>query len=643
MAFPGGPTMGMNNQNDQMHPEDRRNLIIFILVAMTIYFTFDHFVLQPKIAHMRAAQMQAADSADVHPAEDGVEVTAVMTRDHAVGDTRRIPIDNGAIFGTLPLQGNRIDDVQLKKYFLTRGGSDHVPVLSPAGTAHPRFVELGWIPDESGIKVPDKNTSWSVNGNKTLGLNTPVSMTWSNGQGLVFTRTLSVDDRYAVTVKQTVRNDSASEVVVYPYALIAGIGLPPDLSKTAIAHEGPIGYIGDKLHEVKYKTLDEKGNQAYVADKGWIGITDKYWLTSLIPAQGEMMKYRFTTTPAADKVKRYQADLRGEARNIAPGASAESTVHVFSGAKEVRLLDRYEQQYDVPHFDLAVDFGLWYFLTKPFFFLLSFLGHAIGNFGIAIIIFTVLLRAAMFPLNNTSYRSFAKLKKIAPEMTEMRAKYGDDKQKLQQALVALYTREKVNPAAGCLPILLQIPIFFALYKVLSVTIEMRQAPFFGWIQDLSVMDPTTVFNLFGLIPWTPPAVLMIGAWPCMMMVAMLVQRQMNPPPQDPVQAQMIKLMPYLMTFIMAKFAAGLVIYWTVSNVLSIIQQYIIMRSMGVEVTFFHKPEAEKKLEEEVRKGPAVHPGVEMVEDRVEDALFGDDETAAAPVTVSPPRRKKKKK
>ncbi len=635
--------MGMNNQNDQMHPEDRRNLIIFILLAMAIYFAFDHFVLQPKIAQMRAVQMQTAEGTDIRPAGDGVEAAVIVTREQAVSAARRMPFDNGAIFGTLPVQGTRIDDVQLKKYFLTLGGSDHVPVLSPAGTAHPRFVELGWIAEETTTRVPDKNTSWRVEGNDVLGINAPVRMSWANGQGLVFTRTLSLDDRYVVTVTQTVRNDGGATATLYPYALVAGIGLPPGLSKTAIAHEGPIGYIGEKLHEIKYKTLAEKGDQAFVADRGWIGITDKYWLTAVIPEQGEVMKYRFLATPASNGDRRYQTDLRGEPRNIAPGDSVESTMHVFAGAKEVQQLIRYEDQYNVPHFDLAVDFGLWYFLTKPFFFLLSFLGHSTGNFGIAIIIFTIILRAAMFPLNNTSYRSFAKLKKIAPEMTEMRTKYGDDKQKLQQALVALYTKEKVNPAAGCLPILLQIPIFFALYKVLSVTIEMRHAPFFGWIQDLSVMDPTTVFNLFGLIPWTPPSFLMIGAWPCMMMVAMLVQRQMNPPPQDPVQARMIQLMPYLLTFIMANFAAGLVIYWTVSNVLSILQQYIIMRSMGVEVKFFHKPEAEKKLEDEVKKGPAVHPGLEMAEDNIEHALFGDDAEPAKPVNVSPPRRKKKKK
>lgn len=635
MRNPGGP---IGNQNDQMHPDDRRNLIIFILVAVAIYFAYDHFLMQPKLAAMRAAQVAAQSNVAISPDSAAAETQTVRSREDIVADGARVKIDNGSVFGTIPTKGGRIDDLQLKTYFKTLGGTEHVPVLAPAGTSHPRFAEFGWVSEDSKIRLPGKDTVWTVRGNDALSKDASVTMEWANGQGLTFTRTISVDDKYMVTVKQGVTNNGASEVTLYPYAYVAGIGIPEGFSKQTIAHEGPIGYLGDKLHEVKYKDLDEKGALEFAAAKGWIGITEKYWLTTIVPEQGEMVKYRFVATPAAEGKSRYQADMRGAGREIAPGASVESVSRLFAGAKEVRVLDRYEREYAIPHFDLAVDFGLYYFLTKPFFYLLSFLWHVTGNFGVAIVIFTILLRGAMFPLNNTSYRSFAKLKKIAPQMTELRDQYKDDKQKLQQEMVALYTREKVNPAAGCVPILLQIPIFFALYKVLSVTIEMRHAPFFGWIHDLSAMDPTTVFNLFGLIPWEPPLFLMIGAWPCLMLLAMLVQRSMNPPPQDPVQAKMIQLMPYFMTFIMARFASGLVIYWTVSNILSIIQQYIIMRSMGVEVKFFHRPEAEKKLEEQVKHGPAIHPGAEMIEDRVEDALFED-----APVTVTPPKPRKKKK
>lgn len=636
-----GKNQGPNftSPNDQMHPDDRRNLIIFIVVALAIYFAFDHFVLQPKVDQMRAEQVAAKDlAARVASGEISSVPDKIETRDAVVAKGTRLKVDNGSIFGTLPTVGNRVDDIMLEKYFQTLDDKNPVPVLLPAGTQHPKYAEFGWLSEGDSTRLPDKATQWTVIGNRDLTVGNPVKMTWSNGQGLTFTREFSIDDKYIITVQQNVVNASGAAVKLYPYGLVAGIGLPADFVKENIVHQGPIGYIGDKLHQLKYKSIDDKGEEVSTASAGWIGITEKYWLTALIPDQGETMKYRFSSTVTdVSKTRRYQADVMGEARTIAPGASAKSTIHLFAGAKEVKVLDAYEDILKVPHFDLAVDFGLYYFLTKPFFFVLSFLGHATGSFGIAILIMTFLLRGAMFPLNNTSYRSFAKLKKIAPEMNELRAKHGDDKQLLQKELIALYSREKVNPAAGCLPILLQIPIFFALYKVLSVTIEMRHAPFFGWIQDLSIADPTSVFNLFGLLPFTPPDILMIGAWPCLMLLGMLVQQRMNPPPQDPIQARMMTMMPYFMAFIMAKFAAGLVIYWTFSNFLSVIQQYIISRSMGVEVHFFRRPKAEKELEERVRSGPDVHPEAEMIEDEIEEALFNDK-----PVTPPKGRRKSKR-
>lgn len=631
--MPGKTPHGFTNPNDQMHPQDRRNLIVFIVVAAVIYFAFDHFIMQPKIEAMKAQQVAARDLAAKAP----VAADIVETRDQAVATgTARLAVANGALSGTLPLTG-RIDDLLLTRYVQTLGGQDHVPVLSPAKTAYGKYAEFGWLGGEGEtLKLPGKDTVWTVSGNRDLAPGKPVVMTWSNGQGLAFERTYSIDDKYLITVTQKVTNTGGKDVRLHPYALIAENGLPEGFVKQGIVHQGPIGYVGDKLHQYKYKAMDEKGEESFAAMRGWIGITDKYWVATLIPPQGETYKYRFVSTPIEGKAtRRYQVDVMGDVRTLAPGASIESAISLFAGAKEVRVLDAYEKSLNVPHFDLIVDFGLYYFLTKPFFFVLSFLGHVTGNFGIAIILMTILLRAAMFPLNNTSYRSFAKLKKIAPEMNAIRDKHGKDKQKLQQELMALYSREKVNPAAGCLPILLQIPIFFALYKVLSVTIEMRHAPFFGWIHDLSIYDPTSVFNLFGLLPYDVPSFLIIGAWPCMMMIGMLVQQRMNPPPQDPVQAQMIRFMPYFMTFIMAKFAAGLVIYWTVSNILSVTQQYIIMRSMGVKVSFIHRPKAEKELEEKVLHGPAVHPEAEMIEEKIEGAIFPG-------VTPPKPRRKKKR-
>lgn len=636
--FGQGPGHNFKNPNDQMHPDDRRNLIIFIIAALCVYLSFDHFILQPKINAMRIEQMAAKGlgAGTTGPGSDAALTEKIGTRDQVVAAGPRIKVDNGSVFGTISLTGNRIDDLLLTKYFQTLEDKSNVPVLAPLGTAHPKYAEFGWLADGDSVVVPDKNTTWTLTGNRDLSKDHPVTLTWSNGQGLVFERTLSIDDHYIITVKQHVINNSGKEVKLYPYALVTGIGLPADFAVQNIVHQGPIGYIGDKLQQTKYKSMDEKGEEIFTATAGWIGLTEKYWLAGLIPQQGEAVKYRFLSTPTPTDVKthRYQVDIMGEPRTIAPAGVADSTINLFAGAKEVRVLDAYEDSLKIPHFDLAVDFGLYYFLTKPFFFVLSFLGHVTGNFGIAIVIFTFILRGAMYPLNNTSYRSFAKLKKVAPEMAELRAKHSDDKEKLQKELVALYSREKVNPAAGCLPILLQIPVFFALYKVLSVTIEMRHAPFFGWIKDLSAPDPTSVFNLFGLLHFPLPSQLMIGAWPCLMLLGMLLQRSMNPPPQDPIQAQMMRIMPFFMTFVMAKFAAGLVIYWTFSNVLSVAQQYFITRSMGVEVHFFHRSKVEKDLEAQVLSGPDVHPEIEMIEENVEEALH--------PMTPPKPRRKKKR-
>lgn len=637
--FGKGPGYKFQNPKDQMHPDDRRNLIIFIVAALAIYMSFDHFVLKPKINAIRQEQLAAQGLLkQTGPGGEALVSEKIETRDQVVASGQRLKIDNGLIFGTLSTEGNRIDDVMLSKYFKTLGGKDHVQVLSPASTAYPKYAEFGWISDGDIVKVPNKDTVWTVSGNRDLAKAAPVKMSWSNGQGQVFERTISIDDKYVIGVTQRVTNNAAKEVKLYPYALVASVGLPEDFASQTNVFEGGLGYMGDKLEQYKHKKMDEAGEKSFSASKGWIGITEKYWLASLIPAQDENFKYSFKSTPApnAPKTHRYQVDVMGGERVIAPSASTESTVNLFAGAKEVRVLDAYEKTLNVPHFDLAVDFGLYYFLTKPFFFILSTIGHLVGNFGIAIVIFTIILRAAMYPLNNTSYRSFAKLKKIGPEMSVIRDKYKDDKEKLQKELIGLYQREKVNPAAGCLPILLQIPIFFALYKVLSVTIEMRHAPFFGWIHDLSIADPTTVFNLFGLIHWpfALPAFLMIGAWPCLMLGSMLLQRMMNPPPTDPMQAQMMRLMPFFMTFVMAKFAAGLVIYWTVSNILAVAQQYIISRRMGVEVHFFHRSKAEQKLEQQVLEGPNVHPELEMIEEDIERAM--------GPVTPPKGRRKKKK-
>lgn len=609
--------------NNKMHPQDMRNLILFMVFSVALWMAYDHFIMLPKQEAMRAQQTAMQQAV----ATGAVKEETVISRDDAIGASARVKIDNAHVYGTINLKGGRLDDLHLKNYFTKAGGTETVSVLSPASTAHPRFIEMGWVPAGSGVKTPDADSVWSVSGNGTLTPSSPVTLTWNNGAGLTFERTIAIDDTYGFTVTQKVTNRGGDKVTLHPYALVSEHGLPEDYSGRWVIHEGPIGFIGEELVEHQYSDVKDIGRDQYTAGAGWIGITEKYWLSAIIPPQGENATYRFAHThPQTPSGKdKYQADVMGAARVINAGETVSTDMRLFVGAKQLETLEQYEKTWNIPHFDLAVDFGLFYFLTRPFAFLLHTFYGWVGNFGIAIIMLTFVVRACVFPLANTSYRSFGKLRQVSPMMYELRDKYKDDKVKLQQELVALYQKEKVNPMAGCLPILVQIPIFFALFKVLSNTLEMRHAPFFGWIQDLSAPDPTSVFNLFGMIPWDPPKMLMIGAWPCFMLITMILQRKMNPPPQDKTQAMLIAAMPWLMTYVLAGFASGLVIYWTVSNILAVTQQYIIMRSMGVDVHLFSRDPEKEKMEEAVAKGPSIHPELEAAEEAVEHAIKGDDD------------------
>ena len=625
----------MMNDQEQMHPEDRRNMIAFALAAMLVWFVFDHYLIGPKTAALKQAREIAAITPKL----------PVLPREETLSEAGlRLKIDTESLSGSLALTGGRIDDISLKKYFTALDRKEPVVLFSPSGSEYPHYAEFGWIAEDRGVDVPGPKTQWRVEGgNAALTKERPVTLVWESPQGLRFERTVSVDDRYAFTIMRKVTNKSSRSAVLYPYSLIAQHGLPKEFHGAQyVLHEGPIGYIGDKLVELSYRKIKDKPDQTMQDSKGWIGIDQKYWFTSLIPDQQGLNKFHFLYTKESPEQPKehFQVDLVGAGRALAPGETTQEITHLFAGAKELKALRAYGDEFKAPHMELAVDFGLYYFLTKPFFFILHTFGELTGNFGLAILMLTLIVRAAVFPLANTSFRSFAKMKKIGPQMKELREQFPDDKAALQEALVKLYEREKVNPMAGCLPIIIQIPIFFALYKVLLNTIEMRQAPFFGWVQDLSAPDPTTVFNLFGLLPYDLPSFLpAIGAWPCMMLFFMLLQQQLNPPPTDKTQAMMMKVMPFMFTFIFAKFAAGLVIYWTFSNALSVLQQYILMRSMGVPVYFFRKPDEEKKLEEALAEGPAVHPGIEMLEEKVEEALFGEE----PPPVVTPPKPKKKKK
>jgi YidC/Oxa1 family membrane protein insertase len=650
------PMFGNQNSNtpqrkDQMHPEDLRNLLFFFALAGLFYLAYDTFILKPQSDALRAQHAQAqlikaegAGAALPKAAETFLERPAALAK-----TDQRVRFENAEITGSISLRGARLDDLSLRTYFEELEKVTPVSVLQPRGMKFFRTIDTGWITNDKAITVPDAETLWQVRGNDKLAPNAPVTLFWDNGQGQIFEQTFALDEHYMFSITQSVKNTAARPVTLYPYGLIAQRGMPPHFSGTWVSYEGPIGYIGAELFQKHYNDLRKQQKFTAQAEQGWIGITDKYWLTTLVPAQGEQAKYSFSFAGADAKDPEgkgiYQTDYLGAAREVGAGQSVSVTQKIYVGAKRVLLLKDYQEKLGIPKFDLSVDFGWFWFMTKPFFYALHYLGLWVGNMGVAIIILTIILRGAVFPLTNISYRSFAKMKKVGPSVMELRKNYGDDKQKLQQELIALYQREGVNPMSGCFPILLQIPIFFALYKTFFVTIELRHAPFFGWIQDLTAPDPTSIFNLFGLIPWDPPGFLMIGVWPCLMLSAMLLQKQLNPPPQDPIQRDMANYMPFMFAYMMGHFASGLVVYWTFSAYIGLLQQIIIMKSLGVPVHLFGETEDEKELNKEIEKGPAVHPLAEMAENEVESALFGseDDKTPPPAKAVSKPKPKKSKK
>ena len=627
-------------QRDQMHPEDIRNLIIFAVISILMWLSYDHFIARPNAEARHLIALEQKKIAATAPAEI-LDTAIEKPRPEIIANSPRVQIENASFAGSINLKGARLDDIQLKDYYKTTEKKDRVFVLSPAQTPFPRYVETGWIAAPgTTAQMPDSKTQWRVQDGDVLSAQKPLTIS-ATIEGVEYQKTFTINDDFAFTIDNKIINRSGRNLELSPYALVTEHGLPEDFLNFGVAHEGPLGYFDEKLEERSYKDFEDKTEEKFTAQKGWVGTTGKYWLTAISPAvQGEETNYRFVSSPAVSETTktRYQSDFIGQARTIKAGETISYKVNVFSGAKKLDLLEKYEEEWGIPHFDLAVDFGWFYFLTKPFFLALNFIYGLTGNFGVAIIIFTLILRIFAFPLTNISYKSFAKLNKVSPEMYTLRHQYKDDKKRLQEELVKLYQKHNVNPMAGCLPILIQIPIFFALYKVLSNTIEMRHAPFFGWINDLSAPDPTTIFNLFGIIPWDPPSFLMIGIWPLLMMFGMILQRNISPPPEYPIQAKLIQLMPYFMTYIMAGFASGLVIYWTFSNVIGIVQQVIIMKSMNVPIHLFSKSRDKKKLEKEIEEGPSVHPSLEMVEHEIEDALDGGD-----PKIVSKPKPKKKKK
>jgi YidC/Oxa1 family membrane protein insertase len=526
----------------------------------------------------------------------------VVARDAAIASKPRVKISTPRLSGSLSLTGARIDDLLLTKFRETVDpASPAIELFSPSGTANPYYAEFGWVPATgSTVRVPDQNTVWVQEGSGALTQSTPVTLKYDNGEGLTFRRSISVDEHYLFTIKDEVTNAGSAPVTLYPFALISRHGTPA-VSGYYILHEGLIGFLGDqKLQEYSYKDIDKAQSVTFNVTNGWLGITDKYWAAALLPDTSARLQARFSSDQAGS-VRTYQTDYLEDAQTIPAGGTGSVNTRLFAGAKEAGVvglnfpfveLGGYNKQLGLNHFDLLIDWGWFHFITKPMFLALDFFFHVFGNFGVAILVVTVLVKLIFFPLANKSYASMAKMKAVQPQINALKERFPDDKMKLQQEMMEIYKKEKINPISGCLPVLLQIPVFFSLYKVLFVTIEMRHAPFFAWIKDLSAPDPTHIFNLFGLLPYDPSVVpllgpyLAIGAWPIMMGITMWFQMKLNPTPPDPTQKIIFDWMPVIFTFMLASFPAGLVIYWAWNNTLSVIQQSYIMRRNGVKVELF---------------------------------------------------------
>jgi YidC/Oxa1 family membrane protein insertase len=573
---------------------DQKNLVVAIVLSIAIVLGFEFLYNLPRLEKQRALQAEQAQSQTVAPsatptppAAPGV---APVTQTPAAGTpvvSPRIKIDAARIDGSIRLVGGRIDDIRLKDYRETVDpNSPSIVLLAPQGSPEPYFAEFGWTPTPG---APTSDTLWTAD-RQTLTSDQPVTLSWDNGQGLRFERRFAIDANFMLQITDRVVNTGSVPVQLSPYGRVQREGTP-HTSGYYILHEGPLGVFNGTLTEYNYDKLKDKKGIEVESTGGWIGITDKYWLVALVPDQARKIKARFIHPP--DTIDRYQVDYTESTETVAPGGTLEVTNRLFAGAKEVKLLDRYTKELGISRFDLAVDWGWFWFLTKPIFIALDYFATLLGNFGLAILLLTVLIKAAFFPLANKSYRAMSKMKLLQPEMEALRAKYGEDRQRMSTEMMALYKKHGANPVSGCLPIALQIPVFFALYKTLFVTIEMRHAPFYGWIRDLSAPDPTSVFNLFGLFPWAPPEVHLLGhtlgAWPLIMGVTMFMQQKLNPQPPDPIQAKIFLLMPIFFTFLLASFPAGLVIYWAWNNVLSVAQQWLIMRSMGVNKSTIHPP------------------------------------------------------
>ena len=580
--------------NQQPNKVDPKNMIMAVVLSMLIVFGWQYYYVTPQ-AQKAQEQAEIAKTQAANPSPATPALTAVKSHDEVIAATSRVKIETDQFTGSINLTGAQLDDLKLEKYREQYDPkSPAVTLLSPSGTANAYFVEQGLtaLPG-ANLKLPDSKTVWNAPQGATLTLDKPLTLTWDNGAGLKFERIITISDDYIFTVKQTVTNATSTPIQLYPYARVQRQDTPV-VAGYWVFFEGMLGVHNGTMTENHYSKLKDLKNKDGKAEPvvvnnvtgGWLGFTDKYWAAMLLPDRQTKVdnKYTYIGNAARDA---YQVEYAtSEPINVAPGQTVSYEDHVFAGVKIVQKINAISEKFGLDKFDLMIDWGWFMPITKGMFYLLSWVHGLVGNFGVAILLVTVLVKAAVFPLANKSYASMSRMKKLKPEIDKIKAEYPDDRTKVQQATMELYKREKVSPLAGCLPMFIQIPVFFSLYKVILTTIELRHAPFFGWVQDLSAPDPTSLFNLFGLIPWSPPHALMIGVWPLLMGITMWLQMRLNPTPDDPIQASMFNWMPVMFTFMLGTFPVGLVIYWAWSNTLSVLQQSYIMKKNGAEVNFF---------------------------------------------------------
>ena len=557
---------------------ENKNVIAAISLSAAVIILYSLFFQpDPEAVKKNLTKQNNGVSNTDTPSLEKNENFIKLSREDALKENDRIKFENDNIIGSISLKGATIDDLTFKDYNVELNGNESVKLLNPRNVDDGYVIESGFVTNNKNIDIPNASTLWKISGNNILKVNNPIKLSWSNNQGITFEKHISLDDQFLFTIKEKIINKSDKSYNFYSYGQIIRNELP-EISGFYILHEGFLSVLDDELIEEDYDDIQEK-KFTQIAQEGFVGISDKYWITSIIPQKGKEFKTTF------DYKNKFRANyISTQGAEVGPNSSFEEKIQIITAAKRVNIIDGYAEKLNINKFDLVIDWGFMYFITKPLFFALDYFFKLLGNYGLAIIAVTVCIRLAFFPLANFSFKSMGKMKLLAPEMARLKELHKDDKMKLQQAMMALYKKEKVNPMSGCLPILVQIPVFFAFYKILFVTLEMRHMPFYGWIKDLSDRDPTSIFNLFGLIPWDPPSFLLIGAWPIIMGITMFIQQKLNPTPPDPIQAKIFMFFPLFLTVILAPFAAGLVIYWSFNNIFTMIQQYIVQRKMTIKTT-----------------------------------------------------------